>query len=295
MSKKPKLLLGGHMSIAGGFHKAIEAGESIGCTAIQMFTRSNRQWKAKKITDDAIEKFKEARKNSCIDSVVAHLPYLVNIGSPVEKTRHASLSIVKDELKRCDALGIKYIVLHPGSHLGEGEQVCLDRIVKGIDSLLSADKGKAMIVLENMAGQGTNVGYQFEQLGYIIKNIKEKKRVGICFDTCHAFAAGYDLRDEESYENVWKNFSKTIGLRNLKVMHLNDSKRELGSRVDRHEDIGKGKLTKAAFTLLMNDKRFFSVPKILETPKATLQTYAKNMRILKGLLTEKTKKLLQVD
>jgi len=294
MEKKTKLLLGGHMSIAGGFYKAVQAGQSIGCTAIQIFTRSNRQWKAKPLEQDAVKKFKEVLKSSMIQKVIAHLPYLLNIGSPNLKTRHASLAILKQELKRCDTLEIPFLVLHPGSHLDGSQQDCLDRIVKGIDSVLKSVDSKTMILLENMAGQGTNVGYQLEQLGYILKNVKQKKRVGVCFDTCHAFAAGYDFCDKKSYEAFWKKFDRVIGLKKLKVLHLNDSKRERGSRVDRHEDIGKGKIGLEGFALLMNDKRFFSVPKILETPKATLQTYAKNMKVLKGLLSDRSKKLLHV-
>jgi len=290
--EKTRLLLGGHMSIAGGFYKAIEAGESIGCTAIQIFTRSNRQWKAKAIVQKDIDAFKEALKNSNIHSVVAHVPYLINIGSPVAKTRHASLAVLKEELKRCNVLGISYLVLHPGSHLGEGEEKCLDRIVKGLNSIFDGYTGKTILCLENMAGQGTNVGYTFEQLGYILKNIKNKKHIGVCFDTCHAFAAGYDFRKSEDYEAMWKEFAKKIGLRKLKVIHLNDSKRELGARVDRHEDIGEGKLGREAFRLLCNDQRFFNVPKILETPKPTLEKYAKNMEKIKRLLSEETKKLL---
>lgn len=293
--QKTKLLLGAHMSIAGGFDRAVELGESIDCTAIQIFTRSNRQWGAKKLTQEAIELFREALKGSCVRSVVAHLPYLLNIGSPHSKTRYASISVLKQELKRCHALGIKSMVLHPGSSLDGTKENCLERIIKGLDTALASDTEKTMILLENMAGQGTNVGYDFKQLGYILKNVNKKSRVGVCFDTCHAFAAGYDFRTPETYEAMWKEFGKEIGLRKLKVIHVNDSKRELSSHVDRHENIDKGKLGREAFRLLFNDPRFFSVPKILETPKPTLELYAKNMAVLKRLLTPKTKKLLRVD
>ena len=293
-TKKKQLLLGGHISIAGGFDKAIERGDSIGCTAIQIFTRSNRQWKANAITKEQIAAFKKAQKNSTIQVVVDHLPYLVNIGSPDPKTRHASIAVVKQELKRCYDLGIPYMVMHPGSHLGEGEEKCLERIVKGLNSALEAESGSTMILLENMAGQGTNIGYSFEHLGDILKSVIQKKRVGICFDTCHAFASGYDFRTKKGYDAMWKEFDKQIGLKKLKVIHCNDSKRELGSHVDRHEDIGKGKIGEQTFQLLFNDERFFDIPKLLETPKATLETYAKNMKIIKGLLTDKTKKALNV-
>lgn len=282
------------MSIAGGFDKAVERGESINCTVIQIFTRSNRQWKAKKLTEKDVESFRGALKGSSVRSVIAHMPYLINIGSPDTKVRHASISVLKEELKRCYNLGIKYLVLHPGSHLGQGEEKCMDLIAKGINSALKATKVNTIILLENMAGQGTNVGHTFEQLGYIIKKIENHKQIGVCFDTCHAFAAGYDFRTLKTYEALWKKVSKTVGLRKIKAIHVNDSKRELGSRVDRHENIGKGKLGLEAFRLLFNDKRFFNIPKVLETPKPTLELYAKNMAVIRQLLSPKTKKLLGI-
>lgn len=295
IKNKNRLLLGGHMSIAGGFHYAIESGESIQCTAIQVFTRSNRQWKAKKVTEESASLFRQARKESGIRFVVSHLPYLVNLGSPHQETYKKSISLLKEELRRCDKLGIKYMVLHPGSHLKDGEQKGLDRIVHGLNAVFENDTGKVIILLENMAGQGTNVAYQFEHIGYILKNVQHKKRLGVCFDTCHAFAAGYDFRKKDVYHDMWKKFDKYIGLKKIKVFHINDSKKECGSRVDRHEDIGQGKIGLEAFRLLFNDERFFDVPKILETPKATLELYVKNMKVLKKLLSPKTKKLLNME
>lgn len=292
--KKNKLLLGGHMSIAGGLHQAIERGASIECTAIQIFTRSNRQWAAKKLSEEDIELFKKTWEASCIESVVCHLPYLINIGSPDAKIRHASLGILKEELNRCSMLGIKHLVLHPGSHVGEGEEKCLERITKGINAVFELDSNDTVILLENMAGQGTNVCYAFEQLGSIIKNVKDKKRVGVCFDTCHAFAAGYDFRKEDGYEQMWKLFDKEIGVNKVKAFHLNDSKKGLDSHLDRHEDIGKGALGEEAFKFLMNDDRFFSVPKILETPKPTLDLYKKNMQVLKALILPENKAFLEI-
>ncbi|MCK5632946.1 deoxyribonuclease IV [bacterium] len=295
MSKKKSiLLLGGHISIAGGFDLAVERGASINCSAIQIFTRSNRQWGVKELTEQQVIDFKTALQKSCIRSVVVHLPYLINICSPLPKTRHASINSVKQELKRCNALGIKYIVLHPGSHVGQGAEVCLSGIAKGLNEALAADEGNTMILLENMAGQGTNVGHKFENLGFIIKKIEKKNRVGICFDTCHAFAAGYDFRTKDGYEAMWQEFDKHIGLEKLKVMHINDSKKELATYVDRHENIGEGKLGLDPFRFLFNDKRFFDIPKILETPNATLELYAKNMEIIKTLLTKETKEVLDI-
>ncbi len=292
--KKKKLLLGAHMSIAGGLYEALERGESIHCSVIQMFTRSNRQWAAKKLTQEDINLLSATWEKTGIESVIVHLPYLLNLGSPEAKTRHASISIVKQELERCDALGIECLVLHPGSHLGGGEDVCIEHIITSINEALVDDEGTAKIVLENMAGQGTNVGYDFEHLGRIIEGVEQKKRIGVCFDTCHAFAAGYDFRTPELYEKMWKQFARDVGFKYLEVMHLNDSKKELGSRVDRHEDIGQGKIGLGGFELIMNDDRFFDVPKILETPEGTPESYVKNMNILKGLLTPHTKKLLDI-
>jgi len=292
---KSRLLLGGHMSIAGGFYYAIESGESIKCTAIQIFTRSNRQWKAKKITQESATLFRQAREESGVHFVVSHLPYLVNIGSPHEQTYKKSVSLLKEELQRCGKLGINCMVLHPGSHLKDGEQKCLDRIIRGLNAVFANDTGTTMILLENMAGQGTNIAYKFEHIGYILKNVKHKNRIGVCFDTCHAFAAGYDFAKKDGYHDMWKEFGKHMSLKKIKVFHINDSKKECGSRVDRHEDIGQGKIGLEAFRLLFNDERFFDVPKILETPKATLELYVKNMKILKGLLSPKTKKLLNME
>jgi deoxyribonuclease IV len=289
--KIKKFLLGGHVSIAGGLSKALIRGDSIHCTALQMFTRSNRQWAAKPLTQEEIACFSATWKATGIEEIVVHLPYLLNLGSPDVKLRHASVVAVQEELERCAALNINYLVLHPGSHLGSDEEKCIDYIIEGINQALTNNQGRSMILLENMAGQGTNVGYNFTHLATIMAGVDHKKRVGICFDTCHAFAAGYDLRTPAAYEATWHEFDRVIGLKHLKVMHLNDSKKELGSRVDRHEEIGDGKIGLSGFKLLVNDERLVDVPKILETPKATLESYAKNMETLKHLLTPHMQKM----
>lgn len=293
--KTKKFLLGGHISIAGGLHEALVRGESIHCTAIQMFTRSNRQWGAKKITLQEQELFAVTWKQTKIEAVVVHLPYLLNLASPEAKTRHASVNIIKQELARCAALGVDSMVLHPGSHVGAGEVVGIDHIITGINEALADDAGNTKILLENMAGQGTNIGYDFAHLGHIIKGVEHKRRVGVCFDTCHAFAAGYDIRTPKAYEAVWQEFDQAVGIGHIKVIHLNDSKKELCSRVDRHEEIGDGKIGLHGFKLLMNDERFFAVPKILETPEGTLESYVKNMDLLKGLLTPATRALVEIS
>lgn len=282
------------MSIAGEISRSIERGESIGCTAIQIFTKSNRQWYAKPLNPTDIESFKQAWKNSSIQSVIAHASYLLNIGSPNPEAEKKSLEALEIEFQRCADLDIPYLVIHPGSHTNSDEQECLARISKNIDKLL--DKiPDGTILLETMAGQGSQVGYTFEQLATIIKHSEHKRRIGICFDTCHAFVAGYDFRTEKTYNLMWEQFDKIIGINKLKAIHVNDSLKDLGSRVDRHADIGKGKIGLKGFELLFNDPNFFDIPKILETPKSELSEDRKNMDVLEGLLSEKARKLLHLD
>ena len=279
------------MSIAGRPALAIERGESLGCTAIQIFTKSNRQWHAKPITDKEATEFKEAWKNSSIISIIAHASYLINIGSPQASIEHKSVHALGLEMERCNQLDIPYLVLHPGSHSNTDVEECLKRISANLDSLF-ATIPHCSILLETMAGQGTNVGNNFEQLAQIIKHSKHKNRLGICLDTCHVFTAGYDLTTEKSYDLMWKHFDEVIGLNRLKAIHVNDSKKDIGSCIDRHTDIGKGKLGKKAFELLCNDKKFFDVPKVLETPKDSPADDKRNMEALFDLLDKKTKKLL---
>lgn len=293
--KKSQLLLGAHMSISGGFEKAIEQGISIGCTTIQLFTKSNRQWHAKAITKAEADAFRAAVKESNIDPVIAHATYLINIGSPDSAIEKKSIKAVIDELERCHLLGIPYLVLHPGSHVQTDEELCLERIAKNLDIILEADTGHTKILLEVMAGQGSTVCYAFEQIATVHKLTHHKKRIGVCFDTCHAFAAGYDFSTHAKYEAMWDKFEKVIGLEHLKAIHVNDSKKELGSHVDRHEDIGKGNIGLEAFRLLFNDPRFFDIPKVLETPKEDLADDARNMHTIKKLLSDQTRKKLNVN
>lgn len=284
MKQKQPLLLGVHMSISGGLEKAIQQGESIGCTAIQIFTKSNRQWRAKKITDDQALLFKKSLNNSTIKIVIAHATYLINLGSPEKSVAEKSISALVEELHRCDQLGIPYLVLHPGSHLESGESICIKQIVENIDNVLEQAQNNTMLLLETMAGQGTSVCYRFEDIATIIRLSKNSKKIGVCFDTCHAFAAGYDFRDPATYKAMWLQFDTIIGLEKLKAIHLNDSKKDLGTRVDRHENIGKGKIGLNAFRSIINDKKLASIPKILETPKTTLDQDKLNMSVIQKLV-----------
>lgn len=294
-TKNHRLLLGAHMSIAGGLQKAIERGASINCTTIQIFTKSNRQWRAKPITPENAQLFKQKAKEFNIEPIVAHATYLINIGSPNDEVRNKSIEALAIELDRCHQLNIPYLILHPGSCGKITEQQCLDRVINALDSIFKQAKNNTMILLETMAGQGSSICYTFEHLAYIINNSKHKKKLGICFDTCHTFVAGYDFRDKKSYESMWEQLDKIVGLEKLKVIHLNDSKKELGSRVDRHEEIGQGKLGLEPFRLLFNDPRFFDIPKILETPRDELADYARNMATIQTLLNKETKKILGIE
>ncbi|MFZ5953805.1 MAG: deoxyribonuclease IV [Candidatus Dependentiae bacterium] len=293
--KKHSLLLGAHMSIAGGFDLSIARGQSIDCTAIQIFTKSNRQWQAKPISTEQADLFKKALKNSSISFIAAHASYLINLGASNKEMQHKSIQALAIELQRCDQLGIPYLVLHPGSRLENSQETALKQIAQFIDDIYETTNAHCSILLENMAGQGSAVCSTFEQLAELKNLISHKRKIGFCFDTCHAFAAGYDLRSEKEYTDVWEKFDKHLGLEHLKMIHLNDSKKELGSKVDRHEDIGKGKMGIESFKLFMNDKRLFDIPKILETPRDTLEDYARNMHILKQLLDSKTKKSLELE
>lgn len=298
MDKKHRLLLGAHMSIAGGLDQAIERGASIGCTTIQIFTKSNRQWHARALDSQEIDAFKAARQRTGIHPIVAHATYLINIASADAKTEHASVQALQKELARCQELEIPYLVLHPGSYVKGDPQEGIERIIKNLNAIFEAVPGKTMILLETMAGQGSSLGSSFKEFAQMRAGIQHKQRVGVCMDTCHVFAAGYDLRSAKEYENFWKDFDAKIGIEHVKAIHVNDSKKELGSNVDRHEHIGKGKLGLEPFRLLFNDTRFFDVPKILETPKEPEGHLAEdkmNMETIYSLLTAKTKKLLQVE
>lgn len=291
MRKKAIQLVGGHMSIAGGFEKSIDRGEETGCTAIQIFTKSNRQWAAKNITADDAALFKQRKKESTISLVVAHASYLINLASAEPATRHKSIKALRDELVRCDILDIPYLVLHPGSGGHQENSVGLKYIIAGLEEAFDGLETSTMVLLETMAGQGSSCCATLEDLAYILNHLSKKvaHHIGVCVDTCHIFAAGYDIRDAHGYDQFWKAFDKLIGIDNVKAIHCNDSKKELGSHVDRHEHIGKGQIGLECFTLLMNDTRFAHVPKIAETPKgetSELEDDRRNIATLKAAAKE---------
>ena len=266
--KIKNILLGAHVSIAGGLNKAIKRAQETGANCFQVFTKSNRQWYAKEITTEEQNDFIEKLKNSSISIVIAHASYLINLGSANNAVVKKSIESLSQELKRCEQLNIPYLVLHPGTAHLKDEQKSLEFIANRIDEAITISKTKKVFLLiETMAGQGKTIGYKFSQLATIIKNTNHKRRIGICFDTCHVFVAGYDFSTKSSYDSLWKEFDETIGIKKLKAFHINDSKKEFGSKIDRHENIGQGKIPINSFSLIMNDKRFADIPKIIETPE----------------------------
>jgi len=289
--KNKKLILGAHVSIAGGIDNAIRNGESINCNAIQIFTKSNRQWQAKKLNEDEVEKFKTKFKESKIEFVVVHASYLINIASSKKELLEKSYMALAEELTRCDLLGIPYLIIHPGSN--DNIEAGINNIAHSINNIYRKHDFKTILLLENMAGQGNSVCYKLEHLTQIYSQIEYKEKIGICIDLCHLFSAGYDFRTKEKYEYFWNEFDKTLGIESLKVLHINDSKKDLGSRVDRHEFIGKGKIGKEAFELLFNDKKLFNVIKILETPVNSLNEYTTDLKYIISLLNDENLKLIK--
>jgi len=279
-------LLGAHMSIAGGVDKALLLGKTVDCEAIQIFTKSSRQWAAKPYSKEEIELFTLNRKTTGITTVIAHDSYLLNLGSPDDALRKRSLAAFIDELERCEALGVSNLVAHPGAHVGAGENEGIKTIARSLDEAHKACPGYSVkVTLEITAGQGSNLGYRFEQIANMIDATKESDRLKVCFDTEHAFAAGYDIRTQEGYERTFTEFNEAIGIERLAAFHLNDSKKEFNSRVDRHEHIGKGHIGVEAFRFLLNDERFWGLPMCLETPKGPdLKEDRENLTLLRSLI-----------
>lgn len=280
------VLLGAHMSIAGGVATAVERAISIGCTTFQLFVKNNTRWKGAPLTDKEVTTYKELLTKARIGPVVAHSTFLINLCAVNESYLTKSRATLKDELDRCEQLGIEYLNFHPGSHMGAGEKRGVEQIAKSINHVHALTPGyKVKTVLETTAGQGTALGHRFEELRSIIDLVEEQERMAVCIDTCHVFAAGYDLSTKEGYESTFADFDRIVGLKRLVAFHVNDSKRERGSRVDRHDHIGKGCIGLRGFGLLMNDPRFVEIPKILETPKGPeMEEDVENMRVLRGLI-----------
>ncbi|MDK2977325.1 MAG: deoxyribonuclease [Bacteroidales bacterium] len=264
--------IGAHVSAAGGVENAPVNAHKIGAKGFALFTKNQRQWNAKPLTDENIQKFKENCEKFGYGkgTILPHDSYLINLGHPVKANLEKSRNAFLDEMQRCEQLGIDRLNFHPGSHLNKtSEEACLKTIAESVNIALDKTKG-VTAVIENTAGQGTNMGHTLEQIKYIIEHVADKNRVGVCIDTAHAMAAGYDFLSDDSYKKFWDEFDKIIGFKYLKGMHLNDSKKDVGTRVDRHASIGEGFLGEKVFKNLMKDQRLDGIPLILETPNTEL-------------------------
>lgn len=279
--------LGAHMSIAGGVANALLRGQHIGCDTIQIFTKNNNQWRAKPLTAQEITTYRTHRATTGIWPVVAHDGYLINIASPKRDLYRKSLEALRTEVGRAAALDITLLIMHPGAHLGSGETDGIRRVAEALNTILE-EPGNASVTLclETTAGQGSTLGHRFEQLAAIREQTTQKHRVGVCVDTCHIFAAGYEIRGRRPYERTIRHLDDVIGLAQVKCIHLNDSQREFGSRVDRHAHIGQGHIGVEGFRLLVNDPRFRHLPMILETPKGedSVASDRRNLALLRTLV-----------
>lgn len=277
--------LGAHMSIAGGLHLALERGHALGCFAVQIFVKNQRQWAARPLGADEVRAFRAARRATGIPWVFAHASYLINLASPDAAAWARAVDVFTDELERAEALGLACVAIHPGSHLGTGVEAGLARVAAAVGETLRRTRGyRVRIALENTAGGGGTLGRTFGELGALLDRTGRARRVGVCLDTCHLFAAGYDLRTPEGYRAVVAKCAEAVGLERVLAFHLNDAKAPLGSGLDRHENIGRGRLGLRPFGLLLNDPRFRAVPKVLETPKEPAPTAdLRNLAVLRRL------------
>ena len=283
-------ILGAHMSIAGGYYKAVEAAASFQMDCVQVFTKNNNQWRAKEITQPEAEQFAGSLQEHGIVKPLSHASYLINLAAEADELWEKSIAGMIVELQRAAILGIPFVVVHPGAGVKLTEEAAIERVSQAINHIhkQAGDVG-SQILLENTAGQGTCLGHRFEQLAAIISGVKQEDRVGVCIDTCHAFAAGYPLGTKADYDALWAEFDKHLGRKRLQAMHLNDSKKGLGSRVDRHEHIGQGQIGLEPFRWILNDQRLAEIPTYLETEKGENEDGesfdAVNMRTLRELVS----------
>ena len=290
-------ILGAHMSIAGGYFKAVQAAYRCGCDCVQLFTKNNNQWRAKEITQDDATRFRTALKELRISHPIAHDSYLINLASPDRQLWKKSVDALVAELMRAEQLGIPYVVAHPGAYTTSSEASGLKRIVRALDELNRQTRTlAARCLLETTAGQGTNIGWRFEHLADILARARDPDRLGVCFDTCHVFAAGYPMATEKQYKATMREFNATVGVRQIRAFHLNDSKRPRGSRVDRHAKIGGGRMGLRPFKWLLADRRFRRIPMYLETPKGTEkgeELDVINLRTLRAMIPRKPRKQIR--
>lgn len=278
-----ELLIGAHTSAAGGVHNALYEGKEIGATTIQLFTSNQRQWHSRSLSQEAIDLWKKALEETGLKSIMSHDSYLINLGAPDAEVLAKSRNAFREELIRSLQLDLRFVNFHPGAALKEGVTPCLDRIVDSLRGVKDLFTGKQhlTLLLEATAGQGSTVGASFEELAYIIERVKDDVPIGVCIDTCHIFAAGYDIRTKKALEHTLDEFDRIVGIRYLQALHLNDSLKDLGSRVDRHADLGKGMIGIDCFKAIMQDPRLKELPKYLETPGGP-DTWKKEIALLKS-------------
>lgn len=279
-------LLGAHVSISGGIHNAIDRGVASGCGVIQLFTQNANQWRGKAVSDADAELFRDKFAASGLKSAMSHDIYLINLAAAPGDVKDKSLVAFREELERCARLGIDKVVMHPGSHNGDGEEVGIRRVCEAFDQLFAeVPQFTGKVLLENTAGQGSNLGYRFEHLKAIMEGSSYPTRFGVCFDTCHAFASGYPISEKEGYRRTFDEFDAALGIERLMAFHLNDSKKGLGCKVDRHEHIGAGTLGLEPFRFILNDPHFALIPKVIETPKGDNDEMdAVNLKLLRSLI-----------
>jgi deoxyribonuclease-4 len=277
-------LLGAHVSVSGGMARGLEHASELGCTSMQVFVKNQQQWRGRTLDDADLQAFARARRTPAVRNSMAHASYLINLASPDDALYERSRLAMQDEMRRCAALGIPSLVVHPGAHKGAGEAEGLRRVATALRMIL-AEPGaeRVSILLECTAGQGTSLGHTFEQLARLVEDGGPRARLGICIDTCHLLAAGHEWRTPRGYAQVFAEIETAIGLERLRAFHLNDSKQGLGSRVDRHAEIGAGHVGRAPFRRLVRDARFAGVPMVLETPGGQ-EGYRRNLRLLRGML-----------
>ena len=275
--------VGVHISIAGKIYESVDRAKELGCDTFQIFSRSPRSWQTKELEKAEAEEFKKRRKEAKIAPVIVHIPYLINLASPENSLYRRSISAYVEDIKRAEILGANYFVTHIGNHKGKGEEYGISRIITALNQIVSQIKPSLKILLENTAGEGTALGYNFAQIAAIIKGIKEAKYFGLCLDTAHAYAAGYNIATKEGLDKTLKEIDELIGLNQLFLIHANDSKVALGSRVDRHEDIGKGEIGRKGFAFIVNHPALRKLPFILETPKKRPGEDVENLETIRAL------------
>ncbi|GBC70972.1 putative endonuclease 4 [Candidatus Calditenuaceae archaeon HR02] len=278
------VLLGAHVSISGSIALSVDRARELGCTTFQIFTRNPRGWISKKLKDEEVEEFVRRRREAGYEVVVAHMPYLPNVASPEALSWRRSVKSLAEELQRCEMLGLDYLVCHIGSHMGKGIERGIAQVARAVNETISRVEAKCMILLENMAGQKNSVGSYFPQIRAILDKVDDQKRVGVCLDTCHLYAAGYDISVKEGLEKTLSEFDESVGLKALKVLHLNDSRGKLGSHLDRHEHIGRGYIGEEGFRVIVNHKSLRGLPMILETPQDEYGGYEVDLEVVRRLL-----------